>query len=103
MLFRSTIRLGEHDLDNELDCQRLSDGMQRCADPPQNFDIEEVITHDQYDSPIRLRNDIALVRLSRPANLTTFVSPLCLPFGQREEQFVGERPWAVGFGLTSAL
>ena len=50
--------------------QRLSDGVERCADPPQNFDIEEIITHDEYDSPIRLRNDIALIRLSRPANLS---------------------------------
>ena len=31
-----------------------------------------------------------------------YVLPVCLPFGDREETYAGERPWAVGFGLTSA-
>lgn len=64
--YRVAVRLGEHDFNTEIDCETL-DGEVSCADPVQDIEIEEIFPHrkfrHQYD-------DIALIRLSRPANMT---------------------------------
>ena len=67
---RSTVRLGEHDQTTERDCEVIDVGEEVCAPPTQNFNIERVITHPDYSSTTK-HNDIALLRLSRPANTTT--------------------------------
>jgi len=96
----STIRLGEHDLNKTRDCQGVA---QICADPPLDIDIEEVVPHDNYSTPIRFRNDIALIRLARPVNFTEFVGPVCLPLDEdRNATFEEHRLTVLGFGLTSA-
>ena len=41
--------------------------------------IEKVIIHEAYDS-VSQRNDIALVKISRPFTYTKVVSPSCLPY-----------------------
>lgn len=64
-IYRSKVRLGEHKLSTDPDC---SDTL--CNDSPQDFDIEEIIFHESYNSPQVFRNDIALLRLSGPVNQT---------------------------------
>jgi len=81
------VRLGEHKLSSDVDCgldpNQPSTGPGSdpiCNDTPQDFDIEEIIFHQDYGVPHVFRNDIALLRLSGPANFSDFVKPICLPF-----------------------
>lgn len=64
-IFRTQVRLGEHDLNTERDCQPDTG----CAPPVQNFGIDEAMAHPNY---LRsdVRNDIGLIRLDRNAMLT---------------------------------
>lgn len=59
--FRSTVRLGEHNVLTDIDCEA---GV--CADPPQDFNPKLVIVHQDYGNP-PYKHDIALIRLDRPA------------------------------------
>ena len=45
----------------------------------QDFDVTNIIQHENYYSPNRYSNDIALLRLSRPASLGKGVGLVCLP------------------------
>ena len=68
-----------------------------CCMPPMPVSIWWMLSDSQ--SPL----DARYQRVTRIGVVSAeYVSPVCLPFAEREEQFVGERPWAVGFGLTSA-
>jgi len=80
-----TIRLGEHKLSSDPDCGN-SDAGPICNDSPQDFDVEEIVFHQDYGVPQVFRNDIALLRLSRPANFSDFVQPICLPFDHDENE-----------------
>ncbi|XP_063880605.1 CLIP domain-containing serine protease HP8-like [Scylla paramamosain] len=97
------VRLGEHTLNTAVDCEK---GL--CAPPPQNIPVEQIITHPEYESPCKECNDIALLRLSRPAQLNPLhVVPICLPvdplkdMGFSEEEFQGKFAYAAGWGSTS--
>jgi len=59
----------------------------------QEFNISRIITHPEYNKPRRYMNDIALIRLEKPAKpngrspgslqatcASDYVSPVCLPF-----------------------
>ncbi|KAK9737974.1 Trypsin [Popillia japonica] len=96
----TTVRLGEHDFDKNPDCQEAQKKI--CADPPQDFEIstEDAIVHPNYN-PETYQNDIALIRLPRPANTTTFsVSPVCLPLTEAEKSFVYKDYTVIGWGAT---
>ncbi|KAL4703444.1 hypothetical protein ACJJTC_010764 [Scirpophaga incertulas] len=71
----TTVRLGEYDVQTEIDC---SDGL--CADPPQEIPVHNAIPHPGYsDSNKNKRDDIGMVRLARRARYTYYVQPICLP------------------------
>ena len=53
-----TVRLGEHNLDTETDCEEY------CIDPFQDYEIEKIIPHAQFDA-YKLKNDIGLLRLKK--------------------------------------
>ncbi|XP_047498571.1 CLIP domain-containing serine protease HP8-like [Penaeus chinensis] len=96
-------RIGEHTLSFNPDCSKG-----RCAPPPQDIPVETIIRHPQYGSPCTECNDIALLRLSRPAVLHPFfVTPVCLPvdpvrdMGFSEQEFQGKVAWAAGWGSTA--
>jgi len=109
----TTVRLGEYQVtqSNAPDC--LSDGV-TCLPPVQDFDIspEAVTIHPEYDRrPSNVYNDIALVRLPRPAVLNIAVQVVCLPVDSaitaRElgvvdllEGLEGTFPHVVGWGHT---
>ncbi|CAL4086097.1 unnamed protein product [Meganyctiphanes norvegica] len=57
-------RIGELDLNNDPD---RGNGL--TAPSPQNIPIEIIINHPQYNKPCKNCNDIAIVKLSRPAKL----------------------------------
>ncbi|XP_017890039.2 uncharacterized protein LOC108630945 [Ceratina calcarata] len=76
------VRLGDHDLASERDCDRYPNGTEViCAAPYQDFEIESTHPHPEY-SRGKLKNDIALIRLSRDADIgPSNVRPICLPIG----------------------
>ncbi|XP_034950608.1 CLIP domain-containing serine protease 2-like isoform X2 [Chelonus insularis] len=71
----SIIRLGEHNSETNPDCENGY-----CADPVQDIEPSKIIIHKQYNKP-HFKNDIALIRLNRPAKFHDYVSPICLPSG----------------------
>jgi len=92
------VRLGEHDLLTEEDCDA---GL--CAEPVQNFGIEKVIFHEDYDG-VDLHNDIALIKLDQEVRENPFVGPVCLPWGDKGEDYLSPGGPAVevaGWGATT--
>ncbi|KFB52511.1 AGAP009220-PA-like protein [Anopheles sinensis] len=69
------VRLGELELNQAIDCDLRQEV---CAPEPQDITIERVIIHEDYSVRRRV-NDIALLRLARPATLHESVVPICLP------------------------
>nr|XP_029715999.1 serine protease grass-like [Aedes albopictus] len=67
-------RLGEHTMDQAIDCNEDRD----CASPVRNIDIECIIYH-----PLAKRrqytHDIALVRLAKHVYFEDHIQPICLP------------------------
>ena len=45
----------------------------------QTFSVRRVVVHPDYNSPVFVNNDIALLQLTRPATKTAFVNTVCLP------------------------
>lgn len=87
------VRLGEHNLDTNMDCDPYDD---YCADPVQDYEIEEAISHEEFNlnhTQQRFKNDIALIRLkSKVHNYTSYIQPICLPFdieitGREEKKY----------------
>ncbi|ALC47976.1 CG11313 [Drosophila busckii] len=69
------VRVGEHDLSTDRDCHN-----EVCNPPIQEFNIEQVIAHPEYDpSSNNKHHDIALIRLSAPVVLNEYIQPVCLP------------------------
>lgn len=60
--------MGEWDINTEIDCPP----MQGCNDPPVDVNVEKVIVHEDYlkGKKQERRNDIALLRLNQPVDLT---------------------------------
>ncbi|XP_068745607.1 MAM and LDL-receptor class A domain-containing protein 1-like isoform X1 [Montipora capricornis] len=67
----------------------------------QDFNVSKVITHPLYQFPQRFSHDIAIVKLSKPAQLNRRVHPACLPLVV-PAPVNGERCWITGWGRTSA-
>jgi len=100
------IRLGEHDITKDRDCPILSTF--GCNDDGvQDFDIENVTIHEQYNKPNVFQNDIAIVKLKRKVTRNEFVKPICLPYEDNvKEDYnfakIGEKleTWVAGWGAT---
>lgn len=92
------MRLGELDASTNL----CDNNRNLCAEP-QDYEIESIIHHSNYDLP-KYANDVALIRLRQTTNSSEFIdfllstanfrfqyffclgftSPLCLPLGNYE-------------------
>ncbi|KAI4485463.1 hypothetical protein M0804_006968 [Polistes exclamans] len=91
-----SVRLGEHDVRTERDCEMDGNVVLYCADKHQDFGIESVHYHPGYS---QLENDIALIRLDKDANLTVNnVRPICLP--NQDIATIPEQLIATGWGAT---
>ena len=63
-IFRTKVRVGEHDITTDRDCAFNSNI--DCNDKGvQDFDVEELIIHNEYNSPNTFQNDIAIIKLNR--------------------------------------
>lgn len=91
-----SVRLGEHNLSSEIDCENGE-----CADPVVDIPIVEIIVHENYVSN-KKDHDIALIRLARPVTFTDFVRPICLPVAEnlRSKNYDSVPLLASGFGRT---
>jgi len=79
------VALGEHNLGKKCDCDTLPRQTEEsCNEPTQIIDVDKVIVHEKYQKDSwHTSNDIALIRLAKPATLSTNVIPLCLPLNKR--------------------
>ncbi|KRT82249.1 Trypsin, partial [Oryctes borbonicus] len=100
MLQLNKVRLGEHNFKTNPDCEDSGFGT-TCADPPQDFDvsIDDAIVHPEYDSRT-YKNDIALIRLRKSAQISDSVSPICLPITVDEQTFDFKNFTVIGWGGT---
>lgn len=71
IFFRVAVRLGEWNTESGKDCIQAGN-VQVCNDEPVDVDVEKTIVHEGYDTnDINRRNDIALLKLSRPVTYTS--------------------------------
>ncbi|XP_054978267.1 vitamin K-dependent protein C isoform X2 [Sorex araneus] len=85
-----TVRLGEYDL-------------RRKDKSEVDISIQEILIHPNY-SRRTTDNDIALLRLARPAPLSPTILPICLPdrnLSERELTQVGQETVVTGWGYRS--
>ena len=45
----------------------------------QIFKVDKIIVHENYEKPVVINNDVALMKLSKPARINAIVRPVCLP------------------------
>ncbi|GLV43397.1 Melanization Protease 1 [Carabus blaptoides fortunei] len=87
------VKLGEFDITKNIDCE-----FGECADKPQDIKPSEILVHHKYGSP-PFQNDIALIRLQKPAKFTKWVLPVCLPHGAlMAKSFLSEFGEVIGWG-----
>ncbi|XP_017775048.1 PREDICTED: serine protease easter [Nicrophorus vespilloides] len=84
--------LGDHDVDTDPDCEK-----EVCAAPMQKIKISKVISHPKYNNP-KLQNDIAIIILEKPAELTEWVTPICLLSGNHD--YTNSTGTVAGWGVT---
>ncbi|XP_026760585.2 CLIP domain-containing serine protease HP8-like [Galleria mellonella] len=97
----SEVVLGEHDVRKDPDCEKIED-KQYCAPNVRNVGIDEIKAHPGY-RPQTLFDDIALIRLSEPADFSLdSMGPICLPFTKelRDKNLVGVSAEVAGWGAT---
>ncbi|XP_037072237.1 venom protease-like [Pollicipes pollicipes] len=78
------VRLGEHDL------RTADDG------DHQDRNVSRAVRHPSFH---RSQNDVALLELDRPAQLSDAVQPVCLP--EPSQALAGRAGWVVGWGALN--
>lgn len=62
-------------------------------------DVAELKIHESYNSDTN-KNDIALIRLTKPIAYNENVGPVCLPWGREQETFENKKVILTGWGTT---
>jgi len=83
------IRLGDLDISSDTD-----------GASPVDFNAVKIIPHEKYNSNTH-QNDIALIKLDKPAVFSDSIRPICLPKeSMRGENLDGMRPFIAGWGTV---
>ncbi|XP_065079923.1 CLIP domain-containing serine protease HP8-like [Ochlerotatus camptorhynchus] len=99
--FRSRVffvRVGETDLSTEIDCNHAQ-SEEDCAEKYQDISVAQFIKHKLY-STSQKKNDIALVKLSKPAQMNDNVKPICLPLPEMLRRKIPPKMVVSGWGFT---
>lgn len=91
------VRVGETDLSKEIDCN-YAQGEEDCAEKYQDISVDRFVRHNRY-STSRKKNDIALVKLSKPARLNDNVKPICLPLPEMLPKKIPSKMVVSGWGF----
>ncbi|KAG5671673.1 hypothetical protein PVAND_001861 [Polypedilum vanderplanki] len=97
------VRLGEHRKSTPKDCQIQNDGIEICADPVQDIEINssDIIIHPEYTDSSTV-NDIAIIRLNEAAKINqNNIKPICLPF-RKSFEILPKSMTVIGFGRTES-
>ncbi|XP_072938597.1 phenoloxidase-activating enzyme 1-like [Epargyreus clarus] len=90
----ASVRLGEWDIQNDLDCVNGT-----CADPVQEYAVQSSYPHPGFSDRHKNRqDDISLVRLAQRVRFTYYVQPICLTGNTRLN--VGYDVFVAGWGKT---
>ena len=70
----------------------------------QDIDVAEIITHENYHSPLTYSHDIALLRLAKPAKLGKGVGLVCLPDSNLPLPIddLNKKCWITGWGRLAS-
>ncbi|XP_055380979.1 phenoloxidase-activating factor 3-like [Condylostylus longicornis] len=97
-----SVRLGEHDVNTDMDCvkdEEEESGFD-CNDPVQDIPIESKTVHSKFDR-FKAENDIALLRLTRSADVKrNNVYTICLPTNAELRNTVFNTGQLSGWGTT---
>ncbi|XP_074053862.1 putative serine protease 42 isoform X2 [Macrotis lagotis] len=61
--------------------------------------VKDIIIHPSYTDLFIIKNDLALIQLQSPVNLSRKIQPICLPSNKFNLKN-GTRCWVTGWGLT---
>lgn len=88
----NTIRLGEHDYNDDFDGANHQD-----------FGLQAIVPYPGYAVPLAY-HDLALIQLSSRVIFQTFISPVCLPWGDESQRdLTGTKVKLAGWGDTEFL
>ena len=70
----------------------------------QEIKVAQIIRHENYNNPLNYSNDIALIKLLRPANLGVGIGLVCLPDMQHPLPFdnLNRKCWITGWSTLSS-
>ena len=95
------VRVGEYNVSSPIDCVEFFPDDVICAERVQDIPIDKVIPHPHFD-PSTQANDIGLIRLATPINMTVdSILPICLPVTKEEtnKNFSGTVFIVTGWGF----
>ncbi|KAI8045509.1 serine protease grass [Drosophila gunungcola] len=94
------VRLGEHDLESEQDCQILGGTTRVCIPPYEEFGIEKISVHPSYIHG-QISHDVAIINLDRVVKEKSHIKPVCLPIDQRSQELAYDQSFFIaGWGGT---
>lgn len=96
------VRIGENDVDTTTDCQGDPPTL-TCESKIQDIRIEEAIPHPEYHGKPNVRNDIGLLRLKKPVDLSfKNAGIICLPVSKDLQSRIlgGQHATVAGWGYT---
>ncbi|EDV94460.1 GH19618 [Drosophila grimshawi] len=95
------VRMGDHDLNKEEDCQVLGGRRRVCLPPYEEYGIESIRSHPNYESN---NNDIALIKVDRPVNFKWHIKPICLPIDKNSQDITYDQSFYIsGWGRTEQI
>ncbi|XP_016979421.2 serine protease grass-like [Drosophila rhopaloa] len=95
----TAVRLGEHNLDTEKDCQELG-GQSVCIPPYEEYGVQEAIVHPDYVHG-NIHYDIAIIKLNRQVKPKWHIKPVCLPINEQSQSLSYDQSFFVaGWGKT---
>lgn len=101
MIFsRIGVRMGEHDLDKNPDCQFLGGRREECLPPFEEYGIEDIRPHPNYEHNT-INFDIALIKLDRVVQFKIHIKPICLPIERVSQDIAYDQDFFIsGWGTT---